>query len=467
MSILNSLPKTLLSWITTLDPSIHVWLVGGAVRDSFLDRTTVDFDFALTGNALELARQAADQLECDVFTLDHDRGAARVLLDATGPARRVLDFAALRGSSIEDDLRARDFSINAMAIDLRQPERLIDPCQGLSDLHAGIIKVCSPGSLASDAIRALRAIRLASDLEFKIDGDTQQLIREAVPHLDEISRERIRDELFRVLSVGEPGIPLRLMRHFEFDLTVFGTESSDLVAERITMVGRELSRILAALSPNYDPETAGSASLGLLAWQLGRYRSGLHNYLQTELSPFRRCRELAYLSMLEWLHQENTQVKADDSRSDRPISRNLRLSQAELRWVGDYLAGMEQVKNLESTPLGVFRFFQASGEAGVACGLAHLADIMAREGSGVQPAIWAEQVEKVRQLLEAWFDRRGMLIDPIPILNGDELMQELGLSPGPVIGRILELLREQQVAGQIQNRPQAVEAAREIYRRLE
>lgn len=466
MSILNSLPKTLVTWINTLDPSLHVWLVGGAVRDFFLDRTTVDFDFTVTGDALELARQTADLLDGDVFTLDRERGTARVLLDIAGPARRVLDFAALRGATIEEDLKSRDFSINSIAIDLRQPEALIDPCQGLSDLRTGVIKVCGRGSLASDAIRALRAIRLASELGFRIEEGTRQLIREAVPSLGAISRERIRDELFRLLTIDQPGVSLRLMQHFGFEQAVFGIESSDLEAERVNSVGRELSRILAALSPDFDPETAGNASLGLLAWQLGRYRSSLRDYLQAELSPFRHCRELAYLSMLEWLHLENTRPGTGASRPLHTISGNLRLSRAELDWVQNYIVGMERLKKLATTPLGVYRFFQASAGAGVACGLTHLANIMAREGSAVQASVWVDEVDKVRLLLQAYFERRSVLIDPVPILNGDELMQELELSPGPEIGRILEMLREQQVAGQIENRPQALEAAREIYHRL-
>jgi len=459
MSIIGSLPKAVISWVESLAPSVQVWLVGGAVRDHFLERTTVDFDFVVAGDGLELARRAADQLDGDVFVLDQDRGTARVLLDRKGPARRVFDFATLRGATIEADLRSRDFTVNSIAVDLSNPGVLVDPCRGLQDVRAGIIRVCSPQSIEDDPVRALRAVRLASELGFKIDEETRGLIREAAGALRAISRERIRDELFRMLAVDDPGVPLYLVRHFGFESAIFGTEISESRIELVRSVWREFSAALHALAAEYDPETAADASSGLLVWQLGRFRTDLQAYFRAEISPFRRCRELSFFSSFEWLRPAGASAMPGASDS-------LRLSQAETRWVRSFISGMELMEDLNTEPLGIYHFFRSASEAGVACALMHLSHILAREGSGLKTEVWAERVGAVRSLLEAYFARRETLIEPAPILSGEELMEELKLPPGPRIGFILEVIREKQVAGVVSNRAQALEQAHLVLERL-
>ena len=453
--MLDTLPEVLLSWIDSIDPAIHIWLVGGAVRDHFLGRSTVDLDFAVAGDALALARQAADRLDGDVYALDKERGTARVLLDRDGPARRVLDFATLRGETIEADLSARDFSVNSLALDLRRPDELVDPCRGLQDLKSGVLRVCSSQSIEQDAIRALRAIRLASELGLRIEDKTRRLIRGAAPGLVRVSRERIRDELFRMLAVAEPATPYFMVRHFGFEPVIYGSEMPENSAQLLLSIWRELSGILSALAPDFDPEAAGNAHLGLLVWQLGRYRSNLQVYLLHEISMFRRCRELAFLSSREWLLSDGRRILSGGADI-------LRLSQVEARWVNHFIVGMETIESLKTEPLDVYRFFRTSSSSAVACGLVHLAYLLAREGNELQGQEWAEQVEKVRSILEAFFDRRDVLLDPTPILSGDDLIRELQLVPGPRIGRILDRLLELQVEGRISNRAEAIEAARKI-----
>jgi hypothetical protein len=459
MSITRELPSDFLAWLETIDSSISMWLVGGAVRDFFLRRPTVDFDFVTTGDALTLARMAADALEGDVYTLDRERGTARVLLEKGSSTRRMYDFAALRGATIEADLEARDFTINAIGIDLRQPEVLLDPCGGMADVRKGIVRACTDGSIQHDPVRGLRALRLASEFGFQIDRRTRELIDRGANALEDVSRERIRDELFRMLAVGEPATPFYLLRHFGFEKVIFGATLSDEDARQVLSLSRELAAVLTALAAEYDAESAANASLGLLVWQLGRFRSSLGSYFQDEITPFRRRRELCFLSSLFWMVPE---IRGDDMQAYG----RLRLSQAETRWMSDFFTGMDLIRELEPTPVGIYRFFRECSGAGVSCGLVHLASILEREGSELAADDWAEQVGKVRALLEAFFERRRDLIEPEPLVSGDDLMHELGIVPGRRMGLIIEELRELQVAGQILNRSQALKAADEIRARL-
>ena len=114
----------------------QVWLVGGALRDHFLQIVQPDLDFAVNSDAISLARGLADAMDVPCYVLDEQRDTARVML----PEQATLDFARLRAPTLEADLRLRDFSINSMAVDLNQPDRLIDPLGGLQDLKDKVLK---------------------------------------------------------------------------------------------------------------------------------------------------------------------------------------------------------------------------------------------------------------------------------------------------------------------------------------
>src|SRR5687768_10189937 len=101
-------------------PDQEIYLVGGAVRDMLLNRASPDLDFALPSNSISLARRVANTLNADFMVLDEERDTGRVIVTDSDGTRIFLDFATYRGgSTLEEDLRARDFTINAIAFDLR------------------------------------------------------------------------------------------------------------------------------------------------------------------------------------------------------------------------------------------------------------------------------------------------------------------------------------------------------------
>src|SRR3989304_2183882 len=183
---------------------VRAWLVGGPGRDALLGRPIHDFDFAGEREAITVARRTADRLGVPMYVLDAERDVARVVtLDAAG-ARVFLDFARLREATLEADLSKRDFTINAMAVDVSRPDALIDPLGGRRDLDARLLRAVTDQSLSDDPIRTLRAARLSITLACRIDEQTRALIRAAAPRLAEVSAERVRDELSHI--VGLPGL---------------------------------------------------------------------------------------------------------------------------------------------------------------------------------------------------------------------------------------------------------------------
>ena len=149
-------------------PGQEIYLVGGAVRDMLRNRLSHDLDFALPSNGIAFARKVANVLEADFMVLDADRDTGRVIFSDPDGSRTFLDFATYRnGDTLEADLRARDFTMNAIAYDIHEGT-IIDPLNGASDLGAKTIRACSPTALKDDPVRILRAIRQAAAFDFKI-----------------------------------------------------------------------------------------------------------------------------------------------------------------------------------------------------------------------------------------------------------------------------------------------------------
>ncbi|MCI0553406.1 MAG: DUF5678 domain-containing protein, partial [Anaerolineae bacterium] len=119
-------------------PNQEIYLVGGAVRDMMLNRLSHDLDFALPSNGISTARRVANALKADFMVLDDERDTGRVIVTESDDTRTFLDFATYRGNNLEEDLRARDFTINAIVYDLHA-NTIIDPLNGASDLRAKII----------------------------------------------------------------------------------------------------------------------------------------------------------------------------------------------------------------------------------------------------------------------------------------------------------------------------------------
>jgi tRNA nucleotidyltransferase (CCA-adding enzyme) len=228
------------------------YLVGGGVRDLLRGARAVDLDIAVEGDARSVARALAERLGGEAR--EHERfGTATVRADelmfdlATTRTERYPEPGALpvvSVASLSDDLRRRDFTVNAMAVALGGDDlgHLYDPCGGLGDLEAGTIRILHAGSFLDDPTRLLRAVRYETRLGFRMDEDTESAARAAVAEeaMSTVSGARVRDELMDLLA--EPDVPVGI--------------------ERMRELG--LDRALdPALDP--DPELVASASLGAAA----------------------------------------------------------------------------------------------------------------------------------------------------------------------------------------------------------
>jgi len=478
------LPEAVRRVLPALGPE-PVWLVGGSVRDALLGRPTTDFDFAVRGDGVALGRRLANVLGADYFDLDPTRRTGRVLLTLEAGRRATFDFASLRGADILQDLAGRDFTLNAMALPLvpsGEVGALIDPLGGAADLRRRELRACSPSAIADDPIRAVRSVRLAVDLECRIEDETLRQVRQARPLLEQVSPERVRDELFRLLDMPKASAAIRLLA--ELDL------SGALVPELEALRGLEqppphafdgLEHSLATASHLADliallTGRAGTAEARHLAeaealTALAAHRSRGIEYVDFAPSFGRPRRALLlWASLLHDAGKPATRVVTEGgvrflghetvgSRLAVEASRRLRLSTVEQAEVELTVLHHMRPEWLESEPdltrRAVYRFFRAVESVGPSVVLLSLADLLARYVPPIPIDVWRRRLGVARRLLRAWFEEREEVVSPTPLLTGEDVMRSLGLPSGPEVGRILDLLREAQAAGDVTSRQEA------------
>ncbi len=473
------------SWVSETG---QVYLVGGAVRDLLLQKASHDLDFGVTGRAIPLARKFANQVGAAFYVMDDENDVARVLGTTAAGEDYTLDFTGLRGASIQEDMQARDFTINAMAVDITTPGTLIDPLNGALDLKEHQLRACSPGSMQADPLRVMRGVRQSLAFNLSIHPHTYQWMKSAVPGLHHISPERQRDELFRILSGSQVASALRILNHLGV-LEILLPELIPLqtaqqgpphvynVWEHTLALVSHLEALYSVLVGTYQKE-ATNLTHGLAVLKLGRYRQQLADHFNTCLNPQRSLRSLLFLAGLyhdaakPLTRSVDTDGKVHYYEHDQmgiglveQRARSLMLSNAEIERLKTIVGGHMRPhflarETLPSSRRAIYRYFRASGPAGVDTCLLALADMLAVYGPTLPQQVWQNELEACRALLEAWFEKPAQLVTPPRLLSGDELKTIFGLKPGPQIGELLEAVAEAQAAGEISSRAQAEEFIR-------
>jgi poly(A) polymerase len=466
------------------DDPTSVYVVGGAVRDAYLHRPLYDLDLATPENAVQLARKIANQMNGDIFVLDAERDVGRVILtlppsESTDkvPGRFLIDVAAFRGETLERDLRDRDFTLNAMAVDLKSDlNALLDPLDGEMDLIQKRIRQCDSNSLRDDPIRMLRAVRQAVQFGFSIEPETLTAIRAHAAKLTQTSMERVRDEFFKLLKLPKVTQALRiaarlgLLQSFipEVD-SLIGFKPDDLPFTNrwdytLAVIDR-LQNLIQAIGIQRADNTAARFELGMAVMQFDRYRLPLNRHLNWQWTDDRSTASLLFLAVL--LRSVNA-VATDDTKKTNPRKKvevygdALRLSNPEKRRL---VICAEPVPTtlLERHPgrLATHRFWYQFGENGIDLLLIMLAEISGAQAHFLEQDAWLKVIDSANTLFDAWFHHYDEIVSPPPLLDGTELTQTLKLKPGPVIGQLLKLIREGQVTGAIRTVEDALEQARD------
>jgi putative nucleotidyltransferase with HDIG domain len=475
---------------TAEERGVRAWPVGGAVRDVLLGRPLHDWDFAVDRGAMKLARAVADTLGGAYYPLDEERDTGRVVLVGRDGVRLDLDFAALRGGSLETDLLARDFTVNALALD--EAGGVIDVARGLDDLEAECVRAVSDQAFQDDPLRLLRAVRLEADLGFQIEPQTADWMRRDADLLAGPSAERVRDEFVRLFSM--PGAAISLERLDEFGLLNFllpemellkGVEQSpphrhDVWRHTLAIVDVLEGVVAVATGGDVEPVLTDvpQAAWGDLARVLGQFAVNVSSHLAVEVSSGRdRMQVLKLATLLHDVGKPKTQSEGDGrihfynhdlvgAQIAAARLQELRFSRDEVERVRTIVGAHLRPAHLacvdDFTRRAIYRFFRATSCGGVDVVLLALADHLATWGPDLQEERWARRLEVAETLLTHWFDHYEETVEPPPLVTGGELITELGLKPGPQVGRLLRALQEAQAAGEVQSREEALGLARRV-----
>jgi len=196
-----------------------LYLVGGVVRDLLLGRPNFDLDLVVEGDAIALAGELAETKEGKVTThprfgtakIQWDKWSADLSAARTETYKKPGALPAVRRGSLRSDLFRRDFTVNAMAVQLAPSHygEVIDIYGGMSDLEHRLVRVLHARSFIDDATRIWRALRYEQRLDFQIEADTLELLGHGLPMLGTVSGDRIRHELELVLKEEAPEKALR------------------------------------------------------------------------------------------------------------------------------------------------------------------------------------------------------------------------------------------------------------------
>jgi poly(A) polymerase len=406
------------------------------------------------------------------FVLLHEgEGTARVVWED-----EILDLAEFRAPTLEGDLKARDFTINAMALELeavlgRRPLRLIDPWGGLEDLAKGLIRVVAPENLGYDPLRLLRAYRFAATHGFRLTPATEAAVRRYLPEFPRVAGERLHQELFVLLAAPRAGQILQDMDRAGLLTRVFPELSDAKEVEQngyhhLDVFNHSLETVLSLEKVLAAPEKY----FGELAGELARYAV--------------RPPKTALLKIAALFHDVGKpQVRERRSRPDRytfyyhekvgleifaGTTRRLRLSAAEAKTVATLIRLhmrpfllLPAFRDRQLTVRALGRLVRAARPELPGLFALAMADSLAGQGAA-KPADSETVLAALADAAYRFLKDRLEAQERLPrLLSGHDLIG-LGLKPGPQFRRILTAVEEAQWEGAVRSREEALNLAREL-----
>jgi poly(A) polymerase len=455
------------------------YVVGGFVRDWLLDRKTADIDIAVQGDALSIAQEVARAIDGKYVLLDETNEVARVVV--TDEHQWHLDFTSYL-NNIQDDLARRDFTIDAMAVELQAlvsgSAQLIDPFSGRSDLKKKLVRAVSQNIFTEDAARLLRGVRLAAELGFKIAPGTESLIRKDCQLAKLVPGERLREELVGLLALPGSAASIRYL---------------DKLGLLIAIIP-ELQELKGARQPkehywdvfNHSVETMATAEFLLREnkWKYGKddlltitpWSEEISRHFDEEVSSGSNRRLLLKLGALMHDIAKPATRTVDETGRTRflghgkegaaiavTVLERLRFSSREIRLVENliyhHLRPAQMANDGLPTSRAVYRYFRDTEGAGIDVLFIALADYLATHGPKLDIEEWKQHNLMISFIL-AEHSKQETKVLPVKLIDGHDLMDVFGLRPGRLLGELLAEVRESQAAEELSTRDEALELVR-------
>ena len=443
------------------------------MRDALLGQGSQDLDIAVEGDAVAAGQELAAALGGRCVVMDGARGIVRTLLPMPeGEVQADLNSAPL---GIEADLAARDFTIDAMAVPLDgEGGDLIDPHEGRADLQLGTIRAVSPSSLSDDPARLLRAVRLEAQLGFTIEYDTVEDIRKKAGLVASVAPERARDELMKTLAepratdslrrLDELGLLTRLIPELEEARGVAQPKEHywDVLNHLLETPG-QVERVLSRPSDeamvcvpgfegmaDYFEEEIGDGAVRSTVLKLAALLHDISKPSTKHFEPSGRMRFFGH-------DTEGAEVAEQILKRLRFCGRTCDMVRSMVR----YHLRPSQLSQKGELPSAraMYRYYRDLGDVAVDTLYLNMADYLAARGPDLELDDWAEHCRMLGHVLAMYDSGPDSTEGPSWLIDGHDVMAEFSLGPGPLIGEVLEVVREAQSTGEIATRQEALDLA--------
>ena len=403
---------------------VALFLVGGSVRDLLLNRRTTDFDFTLQSDTLTFVKMFANSINAHFIQLEENPPTARIIVNLPDevPSQFQIDFTQFRGETLADDLRLRDLTINAMAIPLEaimesdNPE-VIDPCDGQSDLSSRLLRFPGEQVIVDDPLRMMRIFRFAAQLDFEISEVSLEQVQTHQHRLPNVSRERMRDELLKMLKVEKSAPYLQQMGKAGLLAQVFPT--GDILPCYWDMLDHFETFPL--------PESLDS------------HRDEISIFLNEEMEMFAHRKSLIKLCIL---FQESVNDMED----------LLKLSRKSGQFLKSLVSGHQLLLDCDYTRNEIIDFLRAAGSDW--WGILLFSTV-------IQPI----SSERIRGVVDIYHNHLLSILKHGRLITGKDLILHFGLKAGKEIGTLLEQVEKRQFYGEIRTREEAIKFVEDLMRK--
>ncbi|HLD88463.1 MAG TPA: HD domain-containing protein [Candidatus Omnitrophota bacterium] len=448
-----------------------VHLVGGFLRDHLLGKKSTDLDFAVSDNAVAFARAFARKVKGAFVLLDKEHGCARVVRKE-GEAIWTFDFSDLRAPTIKADLRSRDFTVNTLCVNVTKlkdtddlQENILDYWGAARDLKTKTARMVSADAFKDDPLRLLRAYALKAVFGLKIEPKTVRRIKKDAGLVLNAAMERVREEVFKVLSsprayettvlLDKDGLLARVLPQLSIMQGVHQGGYHHLDVWRHSLEVLRQFELLCAQEK--DPQVQA---------YLGEEIAGNHS----------RAALLKLAALLHDVGKPDTRKPEGEritfhchehvgERITRLAAKRLKLSVKERHFLEDavrmhlrpgYLSNFQR-----PTEKAMFRYLRDTGKEGAAIALLAMADQRATRGPLTTRAK-AEHHEKICRMVLARFFEEKTKAPLKRLLTGRDLIKILKLKPGPIFAKILTAVEESQSLGKIATKAEALALAQKV-----
>jgi tRNA nucleotidyltransferase/poly(A) polymerase len=449
LSKLVSNESTLRSITDLLTPKTY--LVGGCIRDMLLGHRPQDFDIVTFCDVQHMAEALGERLSSSAFWMDKKRGVIRIALKKAGV---TIDISSPKGRDIHEDLTQRDITINAMGFDMETGE-LIDPLHGMDDLEQGVIRIISEENLRDDPARVIRCLRFSVMLGFAITNSTLDLLKTYAPQLRQASPERIKHEFMKALSYLNGSRFFSLMETASLIEILFssvpeqqehlGVRPALRMAAEIDGLIYDACAFLRGIGNTFDNEVeSGLSRAGLL--RLAVFLFGMYGYSVRErgnkglVGPGRHLSHGAYQA--------------------REFCSELRFSSQALRWIQRIIACQELIYDMfreeDLLPRKLYHLCDAAYPClpeALLLVLAYNAAVRNDHTLGFERARLEDLVSKVWRYHQETYQEHKRT----PLIDGNDVIRQLALEPGPEIGRFLRMIEAARAEGIVHSRQEALD----------